>query len=57
MMKRKLAWQSWPESSTSICDTIVEGSSTAVLDQDYSQQSNIDCDPDTVDDHGTSTMI
>ena len=27
------------------------------LDQDHSQQTNIDCNPDTVDDHGTIAMI
>ena len=53
-----LTWQCRPDSAASICaTTVVEDSSAVVPDQDHSQQINIDCDPDMVDDHGTIAMI
>ena len=50
-------WLTWQSRPGSFPTTVDEDSSAVVLDQDHSQQINIDCNPDTVDDHGTIAMI
>ena len=50
----RIAWKDWPDDTT---DDIVEVVDAKVLQQENSQQINIDCDPAVVEDHDNIIMI